>query len=71
MWQISSWLLDLITKNSYLNNYSEKLFCEAYCFNFQSNQGTFFVKHIKFEKRKALRKELNEGLMSTVWHPRT
>ena len=43
---ISSWLLELIIKkNSYLNNYSEKLFCQANCFNFQSSQGSFFVKH--------------------------
>ena len=25
--------------------------------------------HIKFEKRKALKKELNEELMPIVWHP--
>ena len=27
----------------------------------------FFVKHIKFEKRKE-RKELSEELMSAAWH---
>ena len=58
-------------KNSYLNNYSKTLFCqaivlifslviiafcEANCFNFHSNQGSFFVKYIKFEKPKALKK---------------
>ena len=26
--------------------------------------------HIKFEKRKALKKELNEELMSIAWHPK-
>ena len=26
--------------------------------------------HIKFEKRKALKKELNEELMLVAWHPR-
>ena len=30
-------------KNSYLNNYSEKLFCRANCFNFQSNQDSYIV----------------------------
>ena len=44
-------------KNGYLNNYSKKFFCQAYCFNFQSNQASFFVRHIKFEKRKALKKK--------------
>ena len=44
-------------KNGYLNNYSKKFFCQAYCFNFQSSQASFFVRHIKFEKRKALKKE--------------
>ena len=61
-WQISSWILELIInkkqkKNGYLNNYSKKFFCQAYCFNFQSNQASFFVRHIKFEKRKALKKK--------------
>ena len=42
-----SCLLELIIKNNYLNNYSEKV----------------FVKHINFEKRKTLKKELNEELM--------
>ena len=26
--------------------------------------------HIKFEKRKVLRKELNEELMPVAWHPK-
>ena len=26
--------------------------------------------HIKFEKRKALKKELNEELMPITWHPK-
>ena len=30
-------------KNSYLNNYSKKLFCRANCFNFQSNQDSYIV----------------------------
>ena len=46
----------------------EQLFCQANCFNFQSNQDSFFVKHIKFEKRKELKKELSEELMPAVWH---
>ena len=54
MWWISSWLLEVIMKNSYHNNYSEKLFC----FNFQSDQGSFFFKQIKFEQRKALKKRV-------------
>ena len=39
----------------------KKLFCQAYYFNFQSNQDSFFVRllawHIKFRKRKALKKD--------------
>ena len=31
-------------KNSYLNNYSEKVSCQANCFNFQSNQDSFFCQ---------------------------
>ena len=27
------------------------------------------VWHIKFKKRKALKKESNEELMTVVWHP--
>ena len=64
--------LQLIIKNSYLNNYSEKLFCQANCFDFQSNQNSFFLSiyknlirllawHIKFDK--------SEELMATAWHP--
>ena len=47
----------------------KKLFCQANCFNFQSNQDSFFVKHIKFEKCKELKKELSEELMPVVWNP--
>ena len=43
-------------------------FCQANFFNFQSNQDSLFVKHIKFEKRKALKTELNEELMPIAWH---
>ena len=43
--------LELIKKNSYFN-YLKKLFCQAYCFNFQPNQQSFFVKDIKFKKSK-------------------
>ena len=44
---ISSWLLELIIKKSYLNNYSGKFFFfQSNCFNFQSNQDSSFVKHI-------------------------
>ena len=48
----------------------KKLFCQANCFNFQSNQDSFFVKHIKFEKRKELKKYISEELMPKVWHPK-
>ena len=41
---ISSWLVQLTVKNSFLNNYSEKLFCQAYCFNFQSNKESLVYK---------------------------
>ena len=33
-----------LEKDSYRNNYLKKLYCQAYCFNFQSNQDSFFVK---------------------------
>ena len=33
-------------KNSYLNNYFKKLFCQAYCFIFFSSQNSSFVKHV-------------------------
>ena len=59
-------------KNSYLNNYSKKLLCQANCFNFQSNQDSFFVRllawYVKLQKHKALKKELSEGLMPISWH---
>ena len=32
--QIRSWISELIIKNSYLNNYLEKLLCQAFCFRF-------------------------------------
>ena len=41
--------------------------CRANCFHFHSNQNCSFVKHIKFEKRKALKK--SEELMQIAWHP--
>ena len=44
---ISSWFLELIIKNSYLNNYLEKLFCQAYCFHFFYSQNSFFCQSIK------------------------
>ena len=31
-------------KKSYFNNYSQKPFCQANCFNFQSLQDSFFYK---------------------------
>ena len=43
-----SWILELILKNSYLNNYSKKLFCQAYYFHFQSNQDSFFYQEYSF-----------------------
>ena len=30
---------------------------------------SFFVKHIKLEIRKALRKKINEELIPVTWHP--
>ena len=51
-------------KSSCLSKYIKKLFCQAYCVNFQSNEDSFLVKHIvrflawhiKFEKRKTFKK---------------
>ena len=49
-----------------------------YCFNFQSNQGTFLSVYknivkllawqIKFEKREALKIKISEKLMRVVWY---
>ena len=58
-------------------NCKKKLFCQAYCFNFQSNQDSFHVKlvfrllawHIKFEKHRALKEKISE-LMSLAWYPK-
>ena len=52
----------------HLINQSEKCFCQAYCLDFFSILKSFFMKRIKFEKRKALKKQLNEELMRTAWH---
>ena len=74
---MSFWLSELIRKNSYLHNYLKKaFFCQAHCFNFQSNQDSFLVNHvarllawhIKFEKRKTLKKKISEELMPIAWH---
>ena len=39
-------LLELITKNSYFNNYLKKFFSQAYSFIFFSSQNSFPVKQI-------------------------
>ena len=57
---ISFWILEIIRRKGYLNNYLKKLFCQAYYFDFRSNQNIFFVKHIESEKNKILEKELDE-----------
>ena len=36
--------------------------------NFFSSQNSFLIKYTKFEKWKALKKALNEELMSVAWH---
>ena len=54
---ISSLLLELNIKNSYTNNHSEKLFCQANCFNFRYTHDSFVVRHINFEKRKPHKNE--------------
>ena len=55
-------------KNSYINNYLKKLFCQAYCFNLQFNQDRFFVKHTIFEKGKDNDEE--NFRMPIAWHPK-
>ena len=84
IWWIRTWLLELIIKNSYLNNYSEKLFCQVNCFNFASSQNSLFVKKLfnfqfyqdsffvilNLKNVKHLRKELNEELMSVACIPK-
>ena len=65
-------LLELITKNSYLNNYSEKIFCQAYCFNFFPSQNRFFAKQIvlilNLTRTAFLSDIWLEELMPTTWH---
>ena len=55
-------------KDIYHSDYLKKLFCQENCSNFQSNEDSFFIKHIKFEKCEILKKELNEELMTISWH---
>ena len=43
MWWTSSWLLELIIKKQLYQQLLKKLFCQANCFNFQSNQDSFFL----------------------------
>ena len=64
LWWISSWLSDLIiTKTVILITILKKLFLKACFLNFFSDQDSFFVKHIKFEKPKELKQEISEQLM--------
>ena len=52
-----SWLPKLIRKNIYLNKYLKNILCQAYCFNFQFNWDSFFVKHnffFNFQSMKIL-----------------
>ena len=58
----------MIRKKVILITILKKIFCQAYCFNFQFNQYSSFAKHIKFEKRKKLLK--SEELMPIAWHPK-
>ena len=43
MWRISSWILQVIIKDSCRNNYLKKLFSQAYCYVF-SIQNSFFCQ---------------------------
>ena len=45
------------------------LFSQAYCFNFKSKQNSFFVKHIKFEKCKELKKMISIKFVPAAGHP--
>ena len=45
-----------LLKNSYLNNFLKKLFFQAYYFNFQSNQESFFVKMLNLKNAKHFKK---------------
>ena len=77
IWWISSWLSEFIRKNSYLNNYLS--FLVKHFVSISSLISTAFLTtcknivrllawHIKFEKRKALKKWLNKELMPIVWY---
>ena len=62
MWWNNSWLLELIIKNSVLNYYLEKRFCEANRLVFSPIRTASFVKQIKLEKPKELKKNISEKL---------
>ena len=76
---ISSWILKLIIKTSYLNNYSKSFFFKSIILIFSLIKTTFLsiykniirllAWHIKFEKRKELKKTISQELMAIVWHP--
>ena len=81
IWWMSSWLSEQIRKTVILITiFKKSLSCQAICFNFQSNQDSFFLSsifsvvktaflpvykniirflawHIKFEKRKSLKRD--------------
>ena len=61
------WLLVIrvnYKKTVILITIKKAFFCQAYCFNFFSNQDSFFVHYIKFKKLKSLLKNITEELMT-------
>ena len=56
MWKISSLLLELIIKSSYLNNYLKKIFCQANWFNFSVARAAFLSSILNLKNIKHLKK---------------
>ena len=56
MCKISSLLLELIIKSSYLNNYLKKIFCQANCFNFSVARTAFLSSILNLKNIKHLKK---------------
>ena len=51
-------VIGVIYKTFVLITIRKSFFCQRDCFNCQSNQDSYFVKHIKFENRKAFKNDL-------------
>ena len=70
---ISSWLPELIIKKKktvILTTIIKSFLVKQTALFFSQVRTVFFVKDMKFKKRKTLKKELIEELMAIAWHPK-